>query len=90
MQEMREEIERHNIEISNTPRASPIHTAMKGVTLAAGINDWKGDSKGRTFHEFFAQINTYAKVSNWAADEKALIRLSCKALLFSLYRGGNF
>jgi hypothetical protein len=32
-----------------------------------------GDSKGRTVHEFFAQIDTYAKVSNWSEDEKALI-----------------
>jgi hypothetical protein len=64
IQEMREEIERLKVEI-NTTRASPIHTAMKDVTLVAGIKDWTGNSKGRTVHEFFAQIDTYAKVSNW-------------------------
>jgi len=40
MQEMREEIERLKVEIGTTPRASPIHTAMKDVTLVAGIKDW--------------------------------------------------
>jgi hypothetical protein len=74
MLEMQAEIERLKIEIS-TPRSSVIHTppAMKYITLVAGIKDWTGDSKGRTVYEFFAQINTYAKVSNWAEDEKALI-----------------
>ena len=70
---MREEIERLKVEISTTPRASPIHTAMKDVTLVAGIKDWTGVSRGRTVYEFFAQIDTYAKVSNCADDEKALI-----------------
>ena len=31
-----------------------------------------GDSKGPTVLEHLAQIDTYAKVSNWADDEKAL------------------
>jgi len=69
---MREEIERVKVEINATPR-SPIQTAMKDVTLVAGIKDWTLDSKGRTINEFLAQIDTYAKVSNWADDEKALI-----------------
>jgi len=73
IQEMREEIERLKVEINATPISSPIQTAMKDVTLIAGIKDWTGDSKGRTIHEFLAQIDTYAKVSNWADDEKALI-----------------
>jgi hypothetical protein len=74
MQEMQAKIERLKIEIS-TPRASPIQnmTAKKDVTLVAGIKDWTGDSKGRSVFEFFTQINTYAKVSNWLEDEKALI-----------------
>jgi len=74
LQEMQAEIERLKIEIA-TPRDSPIHTpaAIKDVTLVAGIKDWTGDSKGRSVHEFFAHIDTYAKVSNWAEDEKALI-----------------
>ena len=70
---MREEIERLKVEINTTPRASPIQTAMKNVTFVAGIKDWTGDSKGRTIHEFLAQIDTYAEVSNWTDDEKALI-----------------
>ena len=74
LQEMQAEIERLKIEIA-TPRDSPIHTpaAIKNVTLFAGIKDWTGDSKGRSVHEFFAQVDTYAKVSKWAEDEKALI-----------------
>jgi hypothetical protein len=73
LQEMQAEIERLKIEIA-TPRDSPIHTtAMKDVTLVAGIKDWTGDSKGRSVYEFFTQIDTYAKVSNWSEDEKALI-----------------
>lgn len=58
--------------MASTPRSSPT-PAMKDVTLDAGIKDWTGDSKGRTVHEFFAQIDTYAKVSNWLEDEKASI-----------------
>jgi len=56
---MQAEIERLKIEIA-TPRDSPIHTpaAIKDVTLVAGIKDWKGDTKGRSVHEFFAQIET--------------------------------
>jgi hypothetical protein len=46
---------------------------MKDVTLVAGIKDWTGDSKGRSVFEFFTQIDTYAKVSNWSEEEKALI-----------------
>jgi hypothetical protein len=71
---MQAENERLKIEVSS-PRASPIHTppAMKDVTLVAGIKEWPGDSRGRTVYEFFAQIDTYAKVNNWAEDEKVLI-----------------
>jgi len=47
---------------------------MKDVTLVSGIKDWTRDSRSRTVHEFFVQIDTYAKVSNWAEDEKTLIR----------------
>jgi predicted mannosyl-3-phosphoglycerate phosphatase (HAD superfamily) len=73
IQEMQAEIERLKIEIS-TPRDSPVHvTAMKDVTLVAGIKDWTGYSKGRSVFEFFTQIDTYAKVSNWSEDEKASI-----------------
>jgi hypothetical protein len=46
---------------------------MKDVTLVTGIKDWTGDSKERSVHEFFSQIDTYAKVSNWSEEEKSLI-----------------
>jgi hypothetical protein len=74
LQEMQAEIERLKIEIA-TPRDSPIQTpaAIKDVTLVAEIKDWTGDSKSRSVHEFFSQIDTYAKVSSWAEDEKTLI-----------------
>jgi hypothetical protein len=65
IQEMQAEIQKLKIEVASTTRASPV-PALKGVTLVAGIKDWTGDSKGRTVHEFFGQIDTYANVSNWA------------------------
>ena len=48
IQKMQAEIKRLKIEIASTPRDSPINslTAMKDVTLVAGIKDWTGDSKG--------------------------------------------
>jgi hypothetical protein len=46
---------------------------MKDVTLVTGIKDWTADSRGRTVHEFFAQIDTYAKVSNCSEEGKARI-----------------
>jgi len=61
------------VEIVSTPRASPNHTTMKDVTLVAGLKHWRGDNRGRLVYEFFAKIDTYEKVSNWADDEKALI-----------------
>ena len=61
IQEMQAEIQRLKFEVSSTPASSPI-PAMKDVTLVAGIKDQTGDIKGRTVHEFFAQIDTYAKV----------------------------
>jgi hypothetical protein len=65
LQEMQAEIEHLKIEIA-TPRDSPIQTPtmMKDVTLVVGIKDWTGDSKSRSVHEFFSQIDMYAKVSN--------------------------
>jgi hypothetical protein len=72
IQEMRTEIHRLRIGVASTPRASPI-SETKDVTLVAGIKDWTGDSIGHTVQEFFTQIDTYAKVSNWSEEEKALI-----------------
>jgi hypothetical protein len=56
-------IQRLKLEVASTPGAYPV-PVMKDVTLVAGVKDWTGDIKGRTVHEFFAQIDTYAKVSN--------------------------
>jgi hypothetical protein len=64
IQEMHAEIQRLKIEVASTPRSSAT-PAMKDVTLDAGIKEWTGDDKGRTVREFFAQIDTYVKVSEW-------------------------
>jgi hypothetical protein len=71
-QDLKNEIQRLKVEITSTPRSSPI-AAMKYVILVAGIKDWTGDSRGRTVYEFFSHIDTYAKVSNWSEEEKVLI-----------------
>jgi len=72
IQEMQDEIQRLKIKVASSPRSSPT-PAMKDATVDAGIKDWTGNSKVCTVHEFFNQIDTYAKVSNWSEDEKALI-----------------
>jgi hypothetical protein len=59
--------------MAGTSRTLPVHSAMENVTLVAGIKDWTCDSKGRSVFEFFTQTDTYAKVSNWSEEEKALI-----------------
>ena len=75
----------------STRRASPIHTTMKDVTLVSGIKDWTGDSRSRTVHEFFAEIDTYAKVSNWAEDEKALItKAKLQGIALQFVQGREF
>ena len=91
IREMQAEIERLKVEIASTPRASPIHTAVKDVTLVSGIKDWTGDSRSRTVHEFFAQIDTHAKVSNWAEDEKALItKAKLQGIALQFVQGREF
>jgi hypothetical protein len=45
----------------------------KDVPLVAGINEWIGESKGKSVYEFLAQIDTLAKVSGWTSQDKALI-----------------
>jgi hypothetical protein len=45
----------------------------KDVSLLAGLKEWAGDSKGRMVHEYFAQIETLAKVSHWTEQDMALI-----------------
>jgi hypothetical protein len=45
----------------------------KDVSLVAGLKEWSGDSKGKSVREFFAQIETFAKVSHWTDLDIALI-----------------
>jgi hypothetical protein len=46
---------------------------IKDVSLVAGLKEWTGDSKGKTVQEYFAQIETFAKVSHWTEQDMALI-----------------
>jgi hypothetical protein len=55
IREMQAEIERLKVEISS-PRASPIQTAVKDVTLVAGIKDRTGDSRGRPCMNFSQRL----------------------------------
>jgi hypothetical protein len=48
----------------------------KDVSLVAGLKEWTGDSKGKTVQEYFAQIETFAKVSHWTEQDMALIAKS--------------
>jgi hypothetical protein len=43
------------------------------VLLVTGIQEWTGEAKGKTVHEFLSQIETLAKVSGWMNEDKALI-----------------
>jgi hypothetical protein len=45
----------------------------KDVSLVAGLKEWSGDSKGKSVREYFAQIETFAKVSHWTDQDMALI-----------------
>jgi hypothetical protein len=92
-QELQNDIERIKIEVS-TPRQSLDRmqvTTMKDVMFVAGIKDWTGDSIGRLVHEFFAQIDTYAKVSNWSDNEKALIaKAKLQGIVLQYVQGREF
>jgi hypothetical protein len=48
LQEMQTEIKRLRIELAGTSRALPFHSAVKDVTLVAGIKDSTVHSKGRS------------------------------------------
>jgi hypothetical protein len=88
---MQAEIERLKVEIAGTPRALQVHSAMKDVTLVAGIKDWTGDSKGRSVFEFFTQIDTYAKVSNWTEEEKSMItKAKLQGIALQFVQGRDF
>ena len=45
----------------------------KDVSLVTGIQEWSGEAKGKSVHEFFSQIETLEKVSGWTNEDKALI-----------------
>jgi hypothetical protein len=45
----------------------------KDVSLAAGLKEWSGDPKGRSVAEYFAQTESFAKVSHWTEQDMALI-----------------
>jgi hypothetical protein len=39
---------------------------VKDVSLVTGIQEWTGEAKGKTVHEFFfSRIEALAKVSGW-------------------------
>jgi len=62
----------------------------KDVSLVTGIQEWTGEAKGKSVHEFFSQIETLAKVSGWSNEDKALIvkaKLQGLALQFLSGRG---
>lgn len=62
----------------------------RDVSLVIGIQEWTGEAKGKTVHEFFSQIETLAKVSGWTNEDKALIvkaKLQGLALQFFSGRG---
>jgi D-lyxose ketol-isomerase len=45
----------------------------KDISLVAGLKEWTGDSKGKMVQEYFAQIETFTKVSHWTEQDMALI-----------------
>jgi predicted NAD-dependent protein-ADP-ribosyltransferase YbiA (DUF1768 family) len=62
---------------------------MTDVTLIAGIKAWTVDSKRRTVHEFFAQIDTYGKVSNWA-DWPLIVSAKLQGIALQFVQGREF
>ena len=46
---------------------------IKDLSLASTIKDWNGDTKGGSVQEFFSQIETLGKISNWNDTDKALL-----------------
>jgi hypothetical protein len=51
------------------------------LSLAANIREWNGNTNSRSVTEFFAQVESCAKVSNWSDVDKVNI-VKAKALLF--------
>ena len=41
----------------------------KDVSLVTGIQEWTGEAKGKTVHEFFSQIENLTKVSGWTNED---------------------
>ena len=57
-----------------------------------GIQEWTGEAKGKTVHEFFSQIETLARVSEWMNEDESLIvkaKLQGLALQFLSGRRGE-
>ena len=77
------EIEAHQLQIEelcvqlNTLRIGETDNVpsrqTKDVSLVTGIQEWTGEVKGKTVHEFFSQLETLAKVSGWTNKDKTLI-----------------
>jgi hypothetical protein len=86
LEELRTQL--HALRIRETISASSRRT--KDVSLVTEIQTWTGETIGKTVHEFFAQIDTLAKVSGWTSEDKALIvkaKLQGLALQFLSGRG---
>jgi hypothetical protein len=56
-----------------TLQTSMSHHLTKDVSLVAEMKEWYGDAKGKSVREFFAQIESFAKVSHWTEQDMALI-----------------
>jgi hypothetical protein len=69
---------RRQLEVLQT---SMTHNLTKDVSLVSRMKEWSGDTKGRSVREFFAQIESFAKVSHWTEQDMALI---AKAILQGL------
>ena len=62
----------------------------KDVSLVTVIQEWTGEAKGKSVHEFFSQIEILAKVIGWTNEDKASIvkaKLQGSSLQFLSGRG---
>jgi hypothetical protein len=66
MEELRGRLE--TLKIEEGPRGQ-----SKDVSLVASIKEWTGEFKSIHGQEFLMQIETFAKVSGWTNQDKALI-----------------
>jgi hypothetical protein len=61
---------RRQLEVLQTSMSQNL---TKDVSLVAGMKEWSGDAKDRSVREYFAQIESFAKVSHWTEQDMALI-----------------